>query len=126
MNDDYNAIAYQTNTENVIKVYMKKRKPWLTEKEIAVLYDKSIETIKGIISNIISSKKYRRHYEEFNGIILYDIKIIEEVGKILDSKNGLLLKVSIKEKIGKDRNYNDMTGWYILDILVDIIFEIFD
>ena len=124
MCDDYQAVSYTTNKEIVIKVYMKKRKIWLNEKDLAILCDKPVESIRKILSNITGNRKFKKNYVNYKGNVLYDIKIIEEVGKILENKNALLLKYYIKEhKKENDINYEG-TGWRFLEVILEIISDI--
>lgn len=124
MCDDYQAVSYTTNKEIVIKVYLKKRKIWLNEKDLAILCDKPVESIRKILSNITGNRKFKKNYVNYKGNVLYDIKIIEEVGKILENKNALLLKYYIKEhKKENDINY-ESTGWRFLEVILDIISDI--
>jgi hypothetical protein len=124
MCDDYQAVSYTTNKEIVIKVYIKKRKIWLNEKDLAILCDKPVESIRKILFNITGNRKFKKNYVNYKGNVLYDIKIIEEVGKILENKNALLLKYYIKEhKKENDINYEG-TGWRFLEVILEIISDI--
>ena len=124
--NDCKETVFTTNKEVEIKVYMKKGRIWLPVTGIALLFDKSPEAIKSIISTNFNKRKYNKNSVIYNEIILYDIDIIEKIGKMLESENVSLLKASFKE-IGKNKlkDEPDWKKWYIIECILNILQDIF-
>ena len=89
--------------------------------QIALLYGQSVDLINKIIYNIIKDVDSENQIKEFKNddkIVLYNLKVIEEVGKVLKSRNGGCLSAFIKNHFKQSWEINPFE---VLEIILEAI-----
>ena len=100
--NSYYTLIYETNDLQKIVVFVKNRTAWIDEYEMSKLFGISESYLKKILSDIIEKTEFEKQYKELkelNKLMVYSMKIVEEVGKVLKSRSGNLLNAFIKERI---------------------------
>ena len=117
----YQKLKYISLEGIEITIYINKKSAYLDLNQIALLYGQSVDLINKIIYNIIKDVDSENQIKEFKNddkIVLYNLKVIEEVGKVLKSRNGGCLSAFIKNHFKQSWEIN---SFEVLEIILEAI-----
>lgn len=120
-NIKYDKLKYITLEGVEITVYINKKSAYLDLSQIALLYGQSVDLIYKIILNIIKDVASENKINEFKNddkIVLYNLKVIEEVGKVLKSRNGGCLSAFIKNHFKRSW---EVSPFEVLEIILEVV-----
>ena len=117
----YQKLKYTSFEGEEITIYINKKSAYLDINQIALLYGQSKDYIGKIISNIIKDKNFENEIKSFdddNKVLLYNLNVIEEIGKVLKSRNGGCLSAFIKNHFKLSYEVNPFE---VFEIILEVI-----
>lgn len=117
----YEKLKYVTLEGVEITVYINKKSAYLDINQIALLYGQSVDHINKLISNVIkdvNSENEIKELEDKDKIVLYNLRVVEEIGKVLKSRNGGSLSAYIKNHFKLSFEVNPFE---VLEIILEAV-----